>query len=150
MQSISNFFWCYSYRDRDTDTIPTVFVDRSNVCKLIYLSSHPLKLPLLLFWPIPTKLPRNLSVKRCYQCIVSREPNGFRDHPSRYYLCSSARPPLAAGERRDATHRRARGANYVCGNMRLELERRCPIQTSSSAAETTGEINRATCNNCRE
>lgn len=74
--------------------------------------------------------------------------SGFK-RDSRFDIIYAAQQSRAGWQlENDATHQRARGANYVCDNMRLESGCRCPIQTSSSAA-TTGEINRATCNNRR-
>jgi len=108
-----------------------------------------LKFPLTPFretlFPFFGKLPPNLLMKRC-QCIAARDPASL--NVIRGSILFMQRGEAAGGWqlRSDAAHRRARGANYVCDNMRLESECRCPIQTSSSAA-TTGGINRATCNN---
>jgi len=91
------------------------------------------------------KLAPNLLMKRC-QCIASRDPASLNVIRGSILFMQCGEAVGGWQLRSDAAHRRARGANYVCDNMRLESECRCPIQTSSSAA-TTGGINRATCNN---
>lgn len=83
------------------------------------------------------ELPLNLSAD-CNKCITSWEPTSL-DAACASVLFMQLGSQVCWQLESDATHRRARGANYVCDSVRLESECRCPIQTSSSAAETTGE-----------